>query len=131
VVGPNGRLNWLEGQEPAAARDGEGRGSSGPARGNGEQPSVRSWMSARTAPRMSALAHVQSIPVLPLCESISRRAQDYLAEGLTEDLTILSRKQEFLPRYFPYSTYSTTCNEEIHSDIARELHVDESGKRWF
>ncbi len=119
----NGRKR-LEGQEPAAAA------------------SRRAWFlwpAAATAAILvfvggiyarnllrgrSALAHVQSIAVLPLANLSQDAGQDYLADGLTEALTTDLGKLSVLRVISRTSTIQYKGTKKSIPEIARELHVD-------
>jgi len=72
----------------------------------------------------SALAHVQSIAVLPLANLSQDAGQDYLADGLTEALTTDLGKLSVLRVISRTSTIQYKGTKKSIPEIARELHVD-------
>src|SRR5437667_6157004 len=80
---------------------------------------ARNWLRSR-----SALAHVQSIAVLPLVNLSQDAAQDYLADGLTEALTTNLGKLSALRVISRTSTAQYKGTKKSIPEIARELHVD-------
>jgi len=80
---------------------------------------AHSWLRGR-----SALAHVQSIAVLPLANLSQDAGQDYLADGLTEALTTDLGKLSVLRVISRTSTIQYKGTKKSIPEIARELHVD-------
>src|SRR5437773_834340 len=80
---------------------------------------ARNWLRGR-----SALAHVESIAVLPLANLSQDAAQDYLADGLTEDLTTDLGKLSVFRVISRTSTIQYKGTKKSIPEIARELHVD-------
>src|SRR5207245_9935919 len=80
---------------------------------------ARNWLRSR-----SALAHVQSIAVLPLVNLSQDAAQDYLADGLTEALTTDLGKLSVLRVISRTSTIQYKGTKKSITEIAAKLHVD-------
>src|SRR5229473_1883295 len=119
----NGRKR-LEGQEPAAAAR-RRAWFLWPAAATAAILVFVGGMYARNLLRgRSALAHVQSIAVLPLANLSQDAAQDYLADGLTEALTTDLGKLSVFRVISRTSTIQYKGTKKSIPEIARELHVD-------